>query len=131
MPLFTYPFRIPTAPLSDAIRVGNLVFVSGQVPIDGGGKLITGGIREQTEQVLSNLEVALAAAGARLSDVVKTTVFLTNIERDFAAMDAVYLKRLNGHKPTRSTVGVKLAIDALIEIEAIAVVGAGESAGPI
>lgn len=108
-------------PLTNAIRAGNTVYVSGQVPLDG-DRVLTGGIEAQTDLALDNLEAALESKGASLSDVVKTTVFLTNIKRDFHGMNAAYARRFGDHRPTRSTVGVELAIDVLVEIEAIAVV---------
>lgn len=110
------------APLSPALRVGNVVFVSGQVPVDPEtGQLVQGGIEEQTRQVLENIKRLLAEAGASMSDVVKTTVLMTDISQ-FAAMNQVYREYFPDVPPTRSTFEVKLAVDALIEIEAIAVI---------
>jgi len=108
-------------PLSRFIRTGDHIYISGQVPFGQDGKLIAGDVGAQTEQVLDNLQGALAAAGASLSDVVKTTVFLSNIKRDFQRMNVVYAQRFGDHRPTRSTIGAELAVDALVEIEAIAV----------
>lgn len=109
-------------PLSRVLRVGQQVFVSGQVPFDANGNTVPGGVSEQTEQVLDNLSEALASAGATLRDVVKTTVYLTNVKRDFEAMNQVYARRFGDHLPTRTTVGVELAVDVLVEIEAVAIV---------
>ena len=114
----------PTAigPYSQAIRVGDLVFTSGQIPIDPGtGEFVPGGIAEQTEQVLRNLRAVLVAAGLDLSHVVKTTVFLKSMG-DFAAMNEVYSRHFAGTvAPARSTVQVvALPKDSLIEIEVIA-----------
>lgn len=107
-------------PLSPALRVGDLVYVSGQVPVDASGQIVEGGIREQTAQVLENIQRLLAEAGATRNDVVKTTVFLENVRADFQAMNEVYSGFFTGIKPTRSTIGAQLAIDALVEIEAVA-----------
>lgn len=112
-------------PLANAIRVGNTVYVSGQVPLDGDRVLNGGGIEVQTELALDNLEAALKSRGAGLNDVVKTTVFLANVKRDFHGMNVAYARRFGEHRPTRSTVGVELVIEVLVEIEAIAVVGEG------
>ncbi len=111
-------------PYSQAIRVGNMVFTSGQVAIDPAtGQLVSGGIEDQTHRVLKNLRAVLAAAGLDFSRVVKTTVFLKDMA-DFAAMNATYAEYLqtqNGPAPARSTVEVaRLPKDALVEIELIA-----------
>lgn len=111
-------------PYSQAIRVGNMVFTSGQVAIDPAtGQLVAGGIEDQTHRVLKNLQAVLAAAGLDFSHVVKTTVFLKDMAH-FAAMNAIYAQYLqtqNGPAPARSTVEVaRLPKDALVEIELIA-----------
>ena len=111
-------------PYSQAVRVGNVVFTSGQVGLDPAtGALVTGGIREQTTRVLDNLKAVLAEAGLDMTQVVKTTVFLKNMS-DFAAMIEVYAKYLAPEgvvAPARSTVAVaELPKDALVEIEVIA-----------
>jgi 2-iminobutanoate/2-iminopropanoate deaminase len=108
-------------PYSQAIRVGALLFVSGQVPIDPAtGQLISGDIREQTGQVLSNVGEILKAAGGSLADVVRTTVFLADLN-DFAAMNAVYATFFESPPPARSTVqAARLPWDARVEIDAIA-----------
>jgi 2-iminobutanoate/2-iminopropanoate deaminase len=116
-------------PYSQAVRVGEMVFTSGQVGFDPAtGVLVEGGIVEQTARVLENLKAVLAAAGLGLEDVVKTTVFLKDMG-DFAAMNAVYAKYLAPEgvvAPARSTVEVaRLPKDALVEIEAVAV-GSGQ-----
>lgn len=113
-------------PYSQGKRVGDFVFTAGQVAIDPKmpGKLIAGGIKEQTEQVLKNLSGVLEAGGSRLSSVVKTTVFMTDLS-EFAAMNEVYAKHFTQDAPARSTVQVAaLPLGARVEIEAIAVVGA-------
>ncbi len=111
------------APLSAYLRRGNHIYVSGQVPFDTEGRLVGGDIADQTDQVIDNLERVLHEAGASLADVVKTTVYLSDVKRDFAGMNEAYARRFGANLPTRSTVGAELAIDALIEVEAIAVVG--------
>ena len=108
-------------PYSQAVVVGNLVFCSGQVALDPGTmQIVPGGIDEQTHRVISNLEAVLRAAGVSLRDVVRTTVFLTDMN-DFAAMNAVYAERFGAHRPSRSTVEVsRLPKDARVEIDCIA-----------
>ncbi|MBT9331416.1 RidA family protein [Paracidobacterium acidisoli] len=111
-------------PYSQAVRIGNLLYTSGQVALDpASGQMVTGGITEQTVQVLENLKAILEAAGSNLGRVVKTLVFLKNIG-DFAAMNAVYGQYLapeGAVAPARSTVEVaRLPKDALVEIEVIA-----------
>ncbi len=115
--------KAPSAigPYSQAIRIGNIVFCSGQIPIDPStGEFVQGGIKEQTEQVLKNLTAVLEAAGTSLKNVVKTTVFLADMN-DFAAMNEVYAKFFGDNKPARSTVqAARLPRDAKVEIECIA-----------
>ncbi len=108
-------------PYSQAIRVGNLLFVSGQLPIDPAtGAFVEGGVQEQTAQSLKNLEAILAEEGAGLDSVVKTTVFLANMD-DFAAMNKVYASRFEAAPPARSAFQVaRLPKNAQVEIEAIA-----------
>ncbi len=110
-------------PYSQAIKTGNLVFCSGQIPIDViTGEFVAGGVVEQTEQVLTNLSAVLAAAGADLSNVVKTTVFLADMG-EFAAMNEVYAKHFGDNKPARATVqAARLPRDARVEIDCIAVI---------
>ena len=111
-------------PYSQAIVANGFVFTAGQVGTDPKtGTLVEGGIAEQTEQVLNNLEAVLKASGSRLDAVIKTTVFLADMN-DFAKMNEVYGKRFKTPFPARSTVQVaRLPRDAKVEIEAIAVVG--------
>lgn len=110
-------------PYSTAIQTGNLVFTSGQVGlVPTTGKFIEGGIEEQTRQVLENVKVVLEAAGCTMNDVVKTTVFLSDMN-NFAAMNAVYATFFGDTPPARSTVQVaRLPMDALVEIETVAVI---------
>ena len=108
-------------PYSAAIKVGELIFTSGQIPADPAtGELAPGGIAQQTEQSLKNLSAVLEAAGSGLDQVIKTTCFLTEMA-DFAAFNAAYGKYFSDHKPARSTVAVKaLPKGALVEIECVA-----------
>lgn len=106
-------------PYSQAMVVGDLLFTSGQIALRPDGSLNDGDIVAQTQQVLGNLKAVIEAAGADLSKVVKTTVFLKNLD-DFAAMNTIYGEAFAGHTPARSTVQVaKLPRDVLVEIEAI------------
>ena len=110
-------------PYEQAIKVGDFVYASGQIPLDPKtGNLVDGGIKEQTCQVMENLTAVLEAAGASLDRVVKATVFLKNIA-DFAAMNEVYGEYLGQANPARSTVAVAdLPRGALVEIDFIATV---------
>ncbi len=110
-------------PYSQAIKAGNMVFCSGQIPIDPAtGDFVSADVAEQTEQVLINLKAVLEAAGASLSDVVKTTVFLADMG-EFAAMNDVYARHFVENKPARATVqAARLPRDARVEIDCIAVV---------
>lgn len=106
-------------PYSQAIVIGDLLFTSGQIPLRADGTLLEGDITAQTIQVLANLKAVIEAAGGSLNKVVKTTVFLKNLD-DFAAMNTVYGDAFGSHTPARSTVQVaKLPRDVLVEIEAI------------
>ena len=111
-------------PYAQAQVAGNLVFTAGQIPLDPQSmELISGGIAEQTERVMLNLAGILEAAGASLSSVVKTTVFLRDMN-DFGAMNEVYGRHFGNHKPARSTVqAARLPKDVAVEIEAIAMIG--------
>jgi 2-iminobutanoate/2-iminopropanoate deaminase len=117
--------RAPRAigPYSQAVRAGNLLFVSGQIPIDPAtGEFVAGGIVEQTEQVLRNLSAVFEASGASLSQVVKTTVFLADMD-DFTAMNEVYARFFASDPPARATVqAARLPRDAKVEIDATAIV---------
>ena len=111
-------------PYSQAVRAGNMIFASGQIPLDPATKeFVPGGVAEQTEQVLKNLTAVFAAAGVGLEQVVKTTVFLADMN-DFNAMNEVYGKYFGQNPPARATVqAARLPRDAKVEIEAIAVTG--------
>lgn len=108
-------------PYSQAVIAGGMVYTSGQIPLQPDGTLLEGGIREQAKQVLANLEAVLHEAGSSLSQVVKTTVFLKDMNL-FAELNEVYGTFFKDHKPARSTVEVaRLPKDVLVEIECIAV----------
>jgi len=108
-------------PYSQAIKTNGMIFASGQIPTDPAtGQFVAGGIEEQTEQVLKNLAAVLEAAGSSLDRVVKTTVFLADMQ-EFTAMNAVYGKFFSQNPPARATVeAARLPRDARVEIEAIA-----------
>lgn len=108
-------------PYSHGVKVGNLLVCSGQIPLDPETKqIVTGGIREQTDQVFRNIEAVLFSQGLQLQNVVKTTIFLTDLD-DFSTVNGIYAQAFAGHKPARSTVQVAaLPLGARIEIECIA-----------
>ncbi|GAB6058022.1 RidA family protein [Desulfonatronum parangueonense] len=110
-------------PYSQAVRAGNMLFLSGQLPLDPATmQFVPGGISEQTRQVLVNAKTILEAADCTLDNVVKATVLLKDID-DFAAMNTVYAEFFTKDHPARSTFQVaKLPLDALVEIEFVAVV---------
>jgi len=111
----------PVGPFSPAIRVGDTVYLSGQVAQDPAtGRLIDADVTRQTEQILKNIEAVLQAAGFSLRDVVKVGVFLTDM-RDFQAMNAVYARWFEAPYPARTTVAVAaLPLEALVEIDVVA-----------
>ncbi len=107
-------------PYSQAVRAGDFLFCSGQTGLDPATGLLREGVEAQAEQVLDNLAAVLAAAGATFADVVKTTIFLTNMA-DFATVNAIYGRRFTGSLPARSTVQVAALPKAgQVEIEMIA-----------
>ena len=110
-------------PYSQAVKTGGMVFCSGQIPIDPAtGEFVSDDVAEQTEQVLKNLSAVLEAAGTNLNNVVKTTVFLADMN-DFTAMNEVYSKFFSENKPARATVqAARLPKDARVEIECIAII---------
>ena len=111
-------------PYSHAVRAGGLLFCSGQVALDPEtGEVVAGDVADQTRQVFQNVRAVLAAAGADLSHVAKTTVYLRTMD-DFQAMNAVYADAFGDHRPARSTVAVVgLPLDVRVEIEVTAAVG--------
>ncbi|MEQ8742992.1 RidA family protein [Parasphingorhabdus sp.] len=106
-------------PLSTAVRAGNFIFCSGQVPIDDAGKVQRGSITSETERVLDALKATLESAGSALDRVVKTTVILTE-PSDFEEFNEVYGRYFPNNPPARTTFCAKLLVDARIEIDAIA-----------
>lgn len=110
-------------PYSQAVKAGNLLFCSGQIPLDPAtGEVVAGDVVAQAEQVMRNIIATLEAAGAGLGDVVKTTIFLADMG-DFSSVNQVYGSYFDSHKPARSTVAVKtLPRNVLLEIEVIAAV---------
>jgi 2-iminobutanoate/2-iminopropanoate deaminase len=112
-------FGASHVPLSPAVRAGDFIFVSGQVPVGDDGVIVDGGIEAQTRRVLDKVKEALALAGAGMEDVVKTTVFLEDA-RDFGGMNRVYAAYFAKEPPARSTLECRLMIDIKVEIEAVA-----------
>jgi 2-iminobutanoate/2-iminopropanoate deaminase len=108
-------------PYSQAIRAGSLLFVSGQIPIDpASGAMVDGDVGAQTHRVFQNISAILAAAGASLDDVVRTTVYLADMD-DFAAMNTAYASYFSAPAPARATVqAARLPKDARVEIDVIA-----------
>lgn len=122
------PVQTPNAPAaigpySQAMICNGMVFTSGQIALTPDGDMVEGDVSAQCVQVLANLKAVLEASGSSLSNVIKTTIFLADME-DFAAVNAIYGAAFGDHKPARSTVAVKtLPKNALVEIDAIAVIG--------
>lgn len=116
----------PVGPYNQAIAAtGQMIFVAGQIPLDSSGAIVgEGDVAKQTEQVIANIEAILTAAGAKVEDVVKTTVFLVDMD-DFTAMNAVYARYFaQATAPARACVQVsRLPKDVLVEIDCIALVG--------
>jgi len=110
---------VPKPPYSPVVVAGDLVFTAGQVAMDTSGQIVAGDIVEQTRQAMRNLAACLAAAGCSMDDIVKTTVFLTDLA-NFEACNEEYARHLNAPYPARSTVQVGLAPGLLVEIEAVA-----------
>jgi 2-iminobutanoate/2-iminopropanoate deaminase len=107
-------------PYSQAMKFGNLLFTSGQIPLNLEGQVVEGGIAEQTHQVFRNLQAVLAEAGATFNDVIKATVFIKDMNQ-FVELNGIYATYFGDHKPARSTVEVaRLPKDVLVEIELIA-----------
>ena len=114
----------PALPFSESVRVGNMIYLSGQLGTDSTGRLVPGGVQAETRQALRNIAAALERQGLTLDRVVKCTVMLADI-RDWAAMNEVYLTFFRGHRPARSAFATSgLALGARLELECIA---AGDS----
>lgn len=111
-------------PYSQAVKVANLVFTAGQIPLDPAtGKMVEGDISAQTERVMQSLQAILEASGSSLSRVVKTTCFLSNLD-DFAAFNEVYARYFSENRPARSTVqAARLPAGANVEVECVAECG--------
>ncbi len=111
-------------PYSQAVKVGDFLYCSGQIPLDPQtGEIVSGGIVEQTEQVMTNIGAVLAAAGADFGKVVKTTIFMQDLN-DFSAVNNIYGRFFSGPAPARSTVQVAgLPKGALLEIETVVYLG--------
>jgi 2-iminobutanoate/2-iminopropanoate deaminase len=111
----------PAGAYGQAVVVNGFVFTAGMAPVDPQtGDVIGNGIAEQTQHTLNNLQAVLEAAGSSIDQVVKVTVHLEDVERDWPEFDTVFGKRFNGHRPARTAVGSRLG-DILVEIDAIAV----------
>ncbi|MDB5829403.1 MAG: RidA family protein [Variovorax sp.] len=107
-------------PFSPAVRAGDFIYVSGQVPADSNGEIVVGGIEAQTRQVMENLKTVLALAGATLDDVCKSTVWLQDA-RDFGAFNRIYMSYFSAEgRPARSTTEARLMVDAKVEIDVVA-----------
>ena len=118
--VFTPKAPTPVGPYSQAVISGGFVFVSGQIPLNPKtSKLVVGGIAAQTVQVLENLKAILESAGLTLDDVVKTSVFLSDLS-DFQAFNSVYSRYFEVNPPARTTVQAELIAGVLVEIDAIA-----------
>jgi len=120
--IYTDQAPAPIGPYAQAIRAGNIIFTAGQVALLPDGTFAGGDAGEQTRQAIANLQAVLEAADCSFGDVVKTTIFLKDMD-DFEAVNRVYAEYFGGSTPARSTVQVaRLPKDALVEIEAIAII---------
>jgi 2-iminobutanoate/2-iminopropanoate deaminase len=106
-------------PLSPAVRAGDFIYVSGQVPVGADGSVVPGGIEAQTRQVIENIKAALSLAGADLGDIIKTTAILSDA-RDFGAFNKIYGSYFSQTPPARTTLEARLMIDIKVEVEAVA-----------
>jgi 2-iminobutanoate/2-iminopropanoate deaminase len=108
-------------PFSAAVRVGRMLYLSGQIGIDGSGKLVAGGISAETRQTMENIRATLEQYGSSLDHVIKATVMLANMS-EWSEMNKVYITYFNKHLPARSALGANgLALGARVEIECVAV----------
>lgn len=110
---------VPERPLSPAVRAGDFVYVSGQVPTDASGQVVPGGLEAQVRQVMENIKAALALAGCTLDQVVKTLCILEDA-RDFAAFNKVYATYFPKEPPARTTIEARLMASIMVEIDAVA-----------
>lgn len=106
-------------PFSPAVRAGDFIYVSGQVPVNKDGEIVVGGIEAQTRQVMENIKSVLALAGVTLDDVCKSTCWLQDA-RDFGAFNRIYMSYFGENKPARSTTEARLMVDARVEIDVVA-----------
>jgi reactive intermediate/imine deaminase len=128
-PEFLTPFGPPTYPFSPAVRVGDMLYLSGQIGTDSTGALVPGGIEAETRQTMRNIDAVLRATGSSMERVVKCTVFIADM-KEWPAMNAVYTTFFPTHKPARSALGANgLALGARVEIECLAAAGGG-AGGP-
>lgn len=119
-----YPPPRPTAVFSQAVRVGNLLFISGEIGTDSAGKLVPGGIQAEGRQALNNLQHTVERLGSRMDRVAKCTVFLADI-RDYDAFNEIYASYFTVRRPARSAMAASgLALGARVEIECVALVDA-------
>jgi len=119
----THKAPAPVGPYSQAVKAGDFLFTSGQVPLDIKGNLMGNDIRTQTTQTLNNLKQVLLAGGTTLNQVVKTTVYLKNMN-DFAGMNEVFSTFFTKHPPARAAIeAARLPKDVLVEIDAVAYMG--------
>lgn len=110
----------PIGPYSPIVRAGDFIIVSGQIGVDADNQLVEGGVSGQTARAMANLAARLAEMNASMTDVVKTTCFLTDME-NFAAFNTAYVDGFGDHRPARSTIAVAgLPLGALVEVEAMA-----------
>ncbi|WP_158817850.1 RidA family protein [Methylocapsa sp. S129] len=112
-------FGASHVPLSPAVRAGDFIYVSGQVPVGSNGAVVSGGIAAQTRKTMENIEAALKLAGGELADVIKTFVILADA-RDFDAFNEVYATYFARNPPARTTIEARLMIEIKIEVEAVA-----------
>jgi 2-iminobutanoate/2-iminopropanoate deaminase len=117
------PFLVSDVPLNMHTEVNGVIYVSGHIPLDDDGYFVGGTVGPQTTRVLQNIEKLLHSIGSSKNEIVKTTVYLAAAKRDFDEMNAAYQAFFGDHRPARTTCGVELAVDVLVEIEAIAVRG--------
>jgi reactive intermediate/imine deaminase len=119
-PEFLTPYGPPTYPFSPAVRVGSLLYLSGQIGTDSTGRLVAGGVEPETRRALENIRDVLARSGSSMDRVVKCTVMMADM-REWPAMNGVYATFFRAHKPARSAFGTTgLALGARVEIECIA-----------
>lgn len=119
------PFLVSDVPLQMHYEVDGTIYVSGHIPLDDDSLFVRGDVGVQTTRVLGNIEELLQGIGSSREEIVKTSVYLAAAKRDFDAMNAAYSDFFGSHRPARTTCGVELAVDVLVEIEAIAVRGSG------